>query len=33
MEFGIDAIDYYLPNIALPIVILAEKKRYYPCKT
>ena len=32
MEFGIDAIDYYLPNIALPIVSLAEKRDIIPAK-
>ena len=32
MEFGIDAIDYYLPNIALPIVSLAEKRDIIPEK-
>jgi 3-hydroxy-3-methylglutaryl CoA synthase len=32
MEFGIDAIDYYLPNIALPIVSLAEKRDIVPAK-
>ena len=32
MEFGIDSIDYYLPNIALPIVSLAEKRDIVPAK-
>ena len=32
MEFGIDAIDYYLPNVALTIVSLAEKRDIIPAK-
>ena len=32
MEFGIDAIDYYLPRIALKISSLAEKRNIIPAK-
>jgi hydroxymethylglutaryl-CoA synthase len=32
MEFGIDAIDYYLPKIALKISSLAEKRNIIPAK-
>ena len=32
MEFGIDAIDYYLPRIALKISNLAEKRNIVPAK-
>ena len=32
MEFGIDAIDYYLPKIALKISSLAERRNIIPAK-
>ena len=32
MEFGIDAIDYYLPRIALKISTLAEQRNIIPAK-
>lgn len=32
MEFGIDAIDYYLPKIAIKISSLAEKRNIIPAK-
>lgn len=32
MEFGIDAIDYYLPKLALQISSLAEKRNIVPAK-
>ena len=32
MECGIDAIDYYLPRIALKISSLAEKRNIIPAK-
>jgi hydroxymethylglutaryl-CoA synthase len=32
MEFGIDAIDYYLPKLVLPIKALAEARDIPPAK-